>query len=138
VLQYDTSDVEKLPLFVREGGMLPMQDECQWVESGKSPDPLTLTIIPPAEGRTGRFDLLEDDGVSLRYQTGEVSCTPILCRREGRQLVVEIGPTTGNYRGQPETRGYTLAVRGSSGTQTVSVSAASIREKRAVRIETPR
>ena len=135
VLEYDTSDVEKLPLFVREGGILPMQDECQWVESGKSPDPLTLTIVPPAEGGAARFELLEDDGVSLRYQESEAACTPIVCRREGGRVVVEIGPAAGNYRGQPETRGYTIVVRDSSGEQTVPVSAASIREKRSVIVE---
>lgn len=137
VLQYDTSDVEKLPLFVREGGILPMQDECQWLESGKSPDPLTVTIVAPAEGRTARFDLLEDDGGSLRYQKGEVACTPIVCRREGRQVVVEIGPVAGRYRGQPETRGYTLVVRGSSGAKTVQVPPGRIGEKMAISITLP-
>lgn len=134
-LQYDTSDVEKLPLFVREGCMLPMQDACQWIESGKTPDPLTVTLVPPAGGRVARFDLLEDDGVSLRYQKGEVACTPIVCRREGRQVIVEIGPVTGSYHGQPEVRGYTLVVRDSGGMQTVSVPPAPLREKRLIRIE---
>jgi hypothetical protein len=112
-----------------------MQDECQWIESGKTPDPLTVTLVPPAEGRTARFDLLEDDGVSLRYQKGEVACTPIVCRREGAQVVVEIGPVTGGYRGQPEHRGYTLVLRGTAGTQTVSVPPAPLRDKRLIRIE---
>lgn len=82
-----------------------------------------------------RFDLLEDDGVSLRYQKGEVACTPIVCRREGRQVIVEIGPVTGSYHGQPEVRGYTLVVRDSGGMQTVSVPPAPLREKRLIRIE---
>jgi hypothetical protein len=109
-----------------------MQDECQWLESAENPDPLTLTIVPPAADRPARFDLLEDDGVSLRYQQGEVVCTPIVCRREGRQVLVEIGPAAGSYRGQPETRGYTLLVRGSSGIKTVPVPPAAIREKRSI------
>ncbi len=133
-LSYDTSDVEKLPLFLREGGILPMQDECQWIESGKTPDLLTVTLVPPAEGRTAPFDLLEDDGVSLRYQKGEVACTPIVCRREGDHVVVEIGPVTGGYRGQPELRGYALVLRGTAGTQTVSVAPAPLREKSLIRI----
>jgi len=114
-----------------------MEDECQWIESGKNPDPLTLTLVAPAEGRMTRFELLEDDGVWLRYQKSEVACTPIACRCEGRRLVVEIGPVAGAYRGQSETCGYTLALRGIGGTQTVSLPPATIRQKQAVRIELP-
>ncbi|MFC1463085.1 TIM-barrel domain-containing protein, partial [Verrucomicrobiota bacterium] len=112
VLEYDTSDVEKLPLFVREGGILPMQNECQWIESGQTPDPLNLTIVPPAEGEQTQFDLLEDDGTSLRYQQGEIAVTPITCRNESGTISVQIGPTTGQYRGQPDARSYTVTVRG--------------------------
>jgi hypothetical protein len=112
VLDYDTSDVGKLPLFVREGGILPMQEACQWIESGDTPDPLYLTLVPPAEGAQARFDLLEDDGVSLRYQQGEVGRTPIVCRREAGQAAVEIGGAEGGYRGRADARRYVLVLRG--------------------------
>ena len=77
---------------LREGGILPMQPDCQWIESGVAPDRLCLTVFAPAKGTQTRFDLLEDDGLSLRYQQGEVACTPIVCTADADGLRIEVGP----------------------------------------------
>jgi alpha-D-xyloside xylohydrolase len=49
-----------LPLFVREGTILPLQDE----------DGLQLVVYP---GRDASRELYDDDGVSMRYDSGEFS-----------------------------------------------------------------
>jgi hypothetical protein len=111
VINHDVSDVNVLPLFLREGGVLPMQQECQWIESGTAPDQLCLTVFPPAKGRSSRFELREDDGTSLRYQHGEMATTPITCTADAAGLRIEIGPAAGAYRGAPAQRTWDLEVR---------------------------
>jgi hypothetical protein len=111
VINHDVSDVNVLPLFLREGGVLPMQPECQWIESGAAPDQLCLNLFAPAKGRSERFELLEDDGTSLRYQQGEVATTPITSVADAASLRIEIGPTSGAYRGLPAQRTWDLEVR---------------------------
>jgi alpha-glucosidase (family GH31 glycosyl hydrolase) len=111
VINHDVSDVNVLPLFLREGGVLPMQQECQWIESGAAPDQLCLNLFAPAKGRSARFELLEDDGTSLRYQQGEVATTPITSVTDAASLRIEIGPTSGAYRGLPAQRTWNLEVR---------------------------
>ena len=111
VINHDVSDVNVLPLFLREGGVLPMQQECQWIESGAAPDQLCLNLFAPAKGRSARFELLEDDGTSLRYQQDEVALTPITSVADVAGLRIEIGPTSGAYRGLPAQRTWNLEVR---------------------------
>jgi hypothetical protein len=112
VLQHDVADVNTLPLFLREGGVLPMQPECQWIESGAAPEALCLNVFAPARGKQSRFELFEDDGTSLRYQQGEVAVTPIVCAADAAGLRIEVGPTAGTYRGAPARRTWDLEVRG--------------------------
>ena len=111
VINHDVSDVNVLPLFLREGGVLPMQPECQWIESGAAPESLSLTVFAPAKGKSSRFELLEDDGTSLRYQGGEIATTPITCVADAVSLRIEVGSTAGAYRGMPAQRTWNLEVR---------------------------
>jgi len=111
VINHDVSDVNVLPLFLRAGGVLPMQPECQWIESGAAPEALCLTIFPPAGGQQSRFELREDDGTSLRYQQDEVAITPITSVAAAAGLRIEVGPTAGAYRGMPAQRTWNLEVR---------------------------
>ncbi len=60
-------DLETLPLFVREGAILPLGPIKQYVTE-KVDAPLSLTIYPGADGE---FLLYEDDGISFNYRKGE-------------------------------------------------------------------
>jgi len=60
-------DLETLPLFVREGTILPLGPVKQYVNE-KVEDPLTITVYPGADGE---FLLYEDDGVSFNYRKSE-------------------------------------------------------------------
>jgi alpha-glucosidase (family GH31 glycosyl hydrolase) len=111
MINHDVSDVNVLPLFLREGGVLPMQQECQWIESGAAPEALSLTVFAPANGKRSRFELLEDDGTSLRYQGGEIATTPVVCSADATGLRIEVGPAAGTYRGAPAQRTWDLEVR---------------------------
>lgn len=60
-------DLETLPLFVREGAILPLGPVKQYVNE-KVDGPLTITVYPGADGE---FLLYEDDGTSFNYRKGD-------------------------------------------------------------------
>ncbi len=64
--------LERIPLFVRAGGLIPMGKVMQHV--GAEPDDIRQVFVfpHPSQGR-GEFTLIEDDGHSLGYQRGEYS-----------------------------------------------------------------
>jgi hypothetical protein len=58
----------------------------------------------------GRFDLYQDDGVSLDYLKGDYALTPIVySTRDGLHRLV-IGPTRGTFRGQLRSRAYAIDI----------------------------
>ena len=69
---YD-APLEKLPLFVKAGAIVPMQPEMLHHRQ-KTADPLTLDIYPA--GST-RFELYEDDAVTRAHENGAYSTQDI-------------------------------------------------------------
>lgn len=112
VIDYETSntgDTGVLPLFVRAGAILPMQEDVLWIDPSKPTDPLVLDIYPSG---TSSFTLYEDDGVSTRYQSGAFTTTPIESREGARALEVVLGASEGVYAGKPAERGYLMRIHG--------------------------
>ncbi|QLH78821.1 DUF5110 domain-containing protein [Halosimplex rubrum] len=65
--------LEKLPLFVKAGSVVPMGPEVQ--HTGEKPAaPWELRVYP---GRDGAFDAYEDAGDGYDYEDGEYAFTPI-------------------------------------------------------------
>jgi len=62
-----TVDLETLPLFVREGSILPLGPVRQFTGE-KVDEPISVSIYPGADGS---FLLYEDDGASFNYRKGE-------------------------------------------------------------------
>ena len=62
-----TVDLETLPLFVREGAIVPLGPVKQFVNE-KVDGPLTITIYPGADGECL---LYEDDGISFNHRKGD-------------------------------------------------------------------
>ena len=60
-------DLETLPLFIREGAILPLGPVKQYVNE-KIDAPLTITIYPGADGECLFY---EDDGISFNYRRGD-------------------------------------------------------------------
>ena len=60
-------DLETLPLFVREGAILPFGPVKQYVNENVH-GPLSITVYPGADGE---FHFYEDDGVSFSYRKGD-------------------------------------------------------------------
>jgi alpha-glucosidase len=65
--------LDKLPLYIKAGSIIPTQAVQQYVGQMKETK-ITLDIYPSANGS---FDLYTDDGKSMGYQDGEYSVTQI-------------------------------------------------------------
>ncbi len=107
-ISYDTSDVERLPLFVKAGSMIPMEKQAEWIDPVVAADPLSVDIYP-AE-KPSAFTLYEDDGVTTRYESGEYATTAFQLSEERGEISVAIGATLGEYKGKPESRRIALVI----------------------------
>ena len=102
--------VDATPVFVREGAIIPEQAvPDNHAAAGASAAPGELTINVYGDGNS-RFDLYEDDGISLAYERGGYALTPMTYRTSGASHRLVIGPTIGSFAGQAEARGYELRV----------------------------
>lgn len=66
--------VERLLMLVREGGILPLQPEMDYMDQ-KPLDPLTLLLSPGSQKET--FSLYEDDGLTRDHQQGIFAKTKV-------------------------------------------------------------
>jgi alpha-glucosidase (family GH31 glycosyl hydrolase) len=99
--------LDRLPLFVRAGAILPLGPVVQ--HTGERPlDEVTLHIYP--EG-TSRFELYEDDGRTNAYRRGAYALTPITCTEKPGRITVRVDPPTGEQSVVPAGRRYVLRLR---------------------------
>jgi alpha-D-xyloside xylohydrolase len=90
--------LEKMPLFVVEGSIIPIGPEIQYTGE-KFADPLTLYIYA---GRDGYFELYEDENVNYNYEKDMYATIPFSYNDKSRTLT--IGEIKGSYPGMPEKR----------------------------------
>lgn len=96
--------LDKLPVFVRAGAIIPMYPEMLY-DGHKPKDRLTLDLYPQG---ASEYVLYEDDGNTRRYQQGASSRQRIAMREQGGRVEVSIDPVQGSYDGQEARRGYSL------------------------------
>ena len=99
--------LDRLPLLVRAGAILPMGPIVQY--TGERPlDEVTLLIYP--EGRS-RFEMYEDDGRTNAYRQGWHAVTAIDSAAEPGRVRVRIAAPTGDRSIVPAGRRYLLRLR---------------------------
>ena len=102
--------LEKLPLFVRGGAIIPLYPEMLY-DGQKPKDPLTFDVYPAG---ASQFELYEDDGVTRRYQQGESARQTVRCDAPpaGRagDIVLRLEGARGWYRGMLLDRTYEFQV----------------------------
>jgi len=76
--------LERMPLYVKAGAIIPMQPVMQYVNQQPVTE-LTLKVTPGA----GEFTLYEDDGQSFDYQSGAWLTTTFRVRQEAEMVIVE-------------------------------------------------
>ena len=103
---------EETPVFVRAGAIIPEQGASEYSDA-KPLDPLILNIYGSG---SGRFELYEDDGVSLGTDDPGRHALTAITHRVGsdgvHHLVIE--PTVGAYPGQSPARAYEVRVYGAA------------------------
>ena len=96
--------LQQLPMFVKAGGILAMQEEVQY-DDKKAWGDITFEIFP---GKATAFDLYEDDGVNEDYQKGGYSITKVVAEEKGEKTSVSIGKAEGDF--QVPDRNYIIKV----------------------------
>ena len=84
--------LEKMPLFIRDGAIIPLISVMQYVEE-LPVNEMRLLIAPG----TGEFTLYEDDGNTFAYRDGESCTTQYKVDLEGNKVVVEIEERVGKW-----------------------------------------
>jgi alpha-D-xyloside xylohydrolase len=87
------ASLERIPLHVRAGGVLPLGPVVQSTAGALHRD-LDLCVYP---GRDGQFDLYEDDGLSYAYEKGAGDVISLRWDETARSL--RIGGRTGGFKG---------------------------------------
>lgn len=78
--------INKIPLFIKKGGMIPMQEVQNYVGE-KNIDQLELVIFPADKSS---YSLYEDDGVSYDYENGMFSITSFTFSQESNSSKLEV------------------------------------------------
>ena len=96
--------LNRLPMFVRAGSILPLGPEMQYV--GELPwDNIELRIYP---GNDASFTLYEDEGDSYNYEQGVYST--IMFQWNDKSSSLTIGGRNGKYPGMLERRFFTIVL----------------------------
>jgi alpha-glucosidase len=100
--------LERMPLFVRQGAIIPMAPVSQYDGELAWRD-LDVLVCPSADESS--FVLYEDDGRTNGHKRGLFVTSEIRCRRDGETTVVEIGEPEGESALLPPGRGYVIRLR---------------------------
>ena len=96
--------LDRVPMFVRAGSILPLGPEMQYVGE-KAWDELELRIYPGADGT---FTLYEDEGDSYNYERGVYTTIPFVWKDKTNTLI--IGARQGSFPGMLQTRKFTIVL----------------------------
>jgi alpha-glucosidase len=115
--------LDKLPLFVKAGAIIPMYPEMLH-DRDKPKDPVTFDVYP--FGRSS-FTLYEDDGLTREYQAGAFAKTevrvdaPKSLDTAGAVVAITVGAAKGKYKDMPVSRSYVVDLHAASKPSSVKV-----------------
>ena len=99
-----TTTLNRVPMFVRAGSILPLGPEMQYVGE-KAWDNLEIRVYPGADGS---FTLYEDEGDGYNYEKGYYATITFRWNDKARQLT--IGTRQGGYKGMILDRKFTIVL----------------------------
>ena len=95
---------ERIPVFVREGSIIPYGPEMQY--TGERPaDDITLYVYA---GRDAQFQLYEDEGTNYNYEKGRYATIDIRYDDASRTLTID--RPNGRYDGMPRQRRFSIVL----------------------------
>ncbi|MCL1934436.1 MAG: DUF5110 domain-containing protein [Candidatus Azobacteroides sp.] len=92
---------ERIPLFIREGSILPEGKDIQSTKEAQTD--LTLKVYT---GANGEFTLYEDEGVNYNYEKGAYSTIRFSYDEASGNLTID--DRKGRFQGMPEERTFTM------------------------------
>ena len=96
--------LDRVPMFVRAGSILPLGPEMQYVGEKKW-DNLELRVYPGADGT---FTLYEDEGDNYNYEKGQYAT--IVFQWNDSKKTLTIGARQGSYPGMLQQRLFTIVL----------------------------
>lgn len=94
-----SAPIEKMPLFVKAGSIIPWGPSIQYAT--ESSDPIELRVYP---GANGSFTLYEDEGDNYNYESGTHATIPFTWDETAQQLT--IGQRVGSFPGMLASRTF--------------------------------
>ena len=95
---------ERMPVFVREGAIVPFGPEMQWSDE-KKPELINLYVYT---GASADFLLYEDEGTNYDYEQGKYSTIDI--SYDEKSKTVTLGKRKGEYEGMLHDRRFNIVV----------------------------
>lgn len=122
VLNGHPAPLDKLPIFVRAGAVVPQGVVARNASLVPEDSPITLSVYPQGESE---FALYEDDQVTRAYADGESSVQrfTVDAPKAGKQgtVRIEIGERDGDYDGKAEARPYRVEAHTGSAPKVVKL-----------------
>lgn len=114
-LAIDSKRWDDIPLFIREGAIIPTQPAEDYV--GKTPlTELDVQVFPAA--RRSTFDYYDDDGSTYGYEHGACFSQTLAVQHAGKQVTLDIAAAVGSFR--PALKFYLLQVHGGAASKASS------------------
>jgi hypothetical protein len=104
-----TTGLDTMPVFLKDGGILPTRTHDV---PGHDKAPLSDVTLTVATGAPGSYRLYEDDGTTAR--PGHSATTTVRYGRSGSRHTVSIGAAQGSFPGQVKDRRWTLSLLGTT------------------------
>ena len=95
---------ERIPVFVREGAIIPFGPEMQWSDE----KPAELINLYVYAGQNGTFLLYEDEGTNYNYERGQYATIDITWDDQARRLT--IGQRRGSFPGMLQKRRFNVVL----------------------------
>lgn len=98
--------LDKLPLFVRAGAILPMYPAMMY-DWERPTDTLTLHVYPSGKSS---FTMYEDDGLTREHRQGVYATTNFECSASDNQIDFTIDAAKGDFNGRLKERAYLIDI----------------------------
>ena len=95
---------EQIPVFVREGAIIPFGPEMEWCDE----KPAELINLYIYAGQNGAFQLYEDEGVNYNYEKGKFATIDITY--DDVDKTVKFGARKGSFNGMLKNRRFNIVL----------------------------
>ena len=95
---------ERIPVFVREGAIIPFGPEMEWCDE----KPAELINLYIYEGADGQFQLYEDEGTNYNYEKGKYATIDITY--DDSTKTVSFGQRKGSFNGMLKDRRFNIVL----------------------------